>query len=312
MGMAIELLGEKWARERLEECDLVNRASGRALLKMVKEDTGQRGVAEELEGIAKDCQERCELMLALGADAQKIRRVCVKTAEVFSGLVGVMDNSQKVLESKGEAARRAALKYAQEDDEGTEAVRDAQPPKVRVYWKAMVRVWMIACVGGDEALAKRLAAGYRVDEGDEVTAQFEVREMILRHALAGDVEGEKDLLGRLMEGYGADGPPSFVEMPVGALTGNAEMLREGLRKTDVKFKGMWKLRRHSEFFDGQVKDGKIRPGPDSWDRYLMRTRLELLGQNWGLAWWTMAWVNVARWRGVVVEGDGVFGEFLVR
>jgi hypothetical protein len=127
----------------------------------------------------------------------------------------------------------------------------------------------------------------------------EARQGVLRCALAGDTEGEALLAGRLNDGYLADFPPQLIELPLGVIRRDAAMILLAVRKIGTKFKGKWDVKKHRAWYDKrQPKDLSRRHPEGTWEECLARTKRQLLAAHWVFSWWAIAWLEIARQRGM--------------
>lgn len=173
---------------------------------------------------------------------------------------------------------------------------------------------MVAGASGDRSLAREFARSYQVRPLSQLRRQFEIRETILRHTLAEDREGEAALAAMLKPGYQAGYPRPLIEFPLGVVQQDAGMVREAVRKLSVSMKGQWDVRKHRAWYDKRVAQyaARGRSYPETWEQCLEHTKSALLGGHWVFSWWAVAWLNIARWRGMdeVFEDRKVFSEWV--
>jgi hypothetical protein len=232
---------------------------------------------------------RCELEYAAGSEPSVIRGLCRQFTEAFVPLMATMDFSP--MEEDG--PRKTAA--------GAGGRRDTWLS--RPLWPYMPKVWMIAAVSGDAELARRVAEPYRLDEPHQLNST-DAREMILRHALAGDRKGERAFAQRLKPGYGADFPPEVIEFPLGVIRNDPKTVLAGVKAVTTRFKGKWDLKKTRARYDkwAEKLGTKGRWSAGTWDEVLDQTRKNFFSYNFVFSWWALAWLNVARWRGM----DDVF------
>ena len=77
----------------------------------------------------------------------------------------------------------------------------------------------------------------------------DIREAILRCALAGDTECETALADRLEPGYPADLPPELIELPLGVICRDGTMVLNAVRKLGNTFKRKWDSKVHRAWYD---------------------------------------------------------------
>jgi hypothetical protein len=173
---------------------------------------------------------------------------------------------------------------------------------------------MIAAIAGDQELAKEFASSYRVRPSSQVVRQFEIRNVILRHVLAEDHEGLTALATKLKPGYPADYPPALIELPLGVINRDVEMVCGAVRKLGTAMRNKWDVKKHRAWYDKRVaKYGTTGwRSPGTWEQCLANTKGALVGGHWVLSWWALAWLNIARWHGMskVFDDGKIFSEWI--
>jgi hypothetical protein len=80
---------------------------------------------------------------------------------------------------------------------------------------------------------------------------------------------------------------------------DAAMILLAVRRIGTKFKGKWDLKKHRAWYDKrQPKDQSRRHQEGTWEECLARTKRQLLAAHWVFSWWAMAWLEIARQRGM--------------
>jgi hypothetical protein len=172
----------------------------------------------------------------------------------------------------------------------------------RLHDLSQLDLGYVAAVSGDLELARSLTSPFQFPALSKVN-RGQVRTEILRCALAGDTDGEHRLAALLEPGYPADIPPQLIELPLGVVGRDPTMILEGVRKIGVRFKGKWDSKTHRAFYDKRQPKTPDRPHPSgTWEQFVERTKQHLFGLHWIFSWWAIAWLQIARQRGL----DGVF------
>jgi hypothetical protein len=159
-------------------------------------------------------------------------------------------------------------------------------------------LWFIAAVSGNPDLARTVASVSQAQTATQLDSN-EAREGVLRCALAGDTEGEALLAVRLKAGYPSDYPPQLIELPLGVIRRDAAMILQTVRSMGTKFKGKWDLKKHRAWYDKRQPKNPSRRHPEgTWEECLARTKDMLLAGHWVFSWWAIAWLAIARQRGM--------------
>jgi hypothetical protein len=154
-------------------------------------------------------------------------------------------------------------------------------------------LWYIAAVSGDPDLARTVATTSRGP-----TPSF-VNTAILRCALGGDTEGENELAGQLKAAYSADFPPQLTELPLGVIARDPAQIAEGVRKIGVKFHAKWDPEKHRAYYEKRQPKAPGKHHPNgTWEQFMETTKGHLFGLHWIFSWWAIAWLQVARHRGL--------------
>ena len=315
MGKILDFLTPEWVEKQLDERHGARggHAGGAAALRghlMTGLLTSVGATPDEAEWghAARQCMNRCELEYAAGSDPKIIRDLCRDFARSFVPVMAAMDFTPTEKHIEGGMTPSDAKDLAERFG-GTWWKAGGNYAGVR-YWSmpqphrlVMPRVWMIAALSGDAELARRVAEPYRLNEAHRLEV-FDTREMILRHVLAGDREGERAFAAALKPGYPVDFPPDVIELPLGVIRNDPKTVLAGVKAVTTRFKGKWDLKKTRARYDKWAEKAgtKGRWSADTWDEVLDQTRKNFFNFNFVFSWWALAWLNVARWRGM----DGVF------
>jgi hypothetical protein len=272
---------------------------------------------------ARQTMERCELMYASGEAVSRIRDVCRGFCEAFLPTSEKWDFSEVEIDTgtDGGGMLPSHAKETAETFGGTWWKVSQYYAAVRYkcirqpMGLAMEKTWRIAAVSGDRDLAKDLAARYQARPPHQITAQFAMRESTLHLALAEDTAGEQALAQKLRPGYMADFPPEMIEFPLGVINRDAEVIVQAIKKHSTTFKGKWDTRKHRAWYDKQLaRHPRGFRNPGTWEQCQERTKDALFSHHWVFSWWAIAWLNIARWRGMdaVFENPKVFSEWVPR
>lgn len=259
--------------------------------------------------------ELCELEYVRGAPAGKVRALCSEIAEDFVPELAGLDFSLKHYRHDGgllpSDAKRTAEQHggrwwkADQHYAGAEWSQMNQPLGPNVE-----RLWLLAAVAGERDLAHTLAAGYRVPDANVLRAEEKhlIRRYTLRHALADDRAAEATLVKMLLPGYMAGFPQELIEFPLAVNQGDEVLLQLAVKRTSTTFKGKWDLKKMQAFYDKRSH----RKSFGTWEQMIERTKGELLNHHWIISWWALAWMNIARWRGMTAafENDKLFSEWV--
>lgn len=257
----------------------------------------------------------CELEYVGGAAPGEVRARCREMVEAFVPGLGRLDFSMRTF--RGEQMQPSRAKEAAEKHggkwwksgqyAGAEWTEINQPLELDIE-----RLWLMAAVAGDRELARTLASGYRVPETKTLRAndKYLIRRYVLRHALAEDRAGEAALVEMLLPGYAAGLPQELIEFPMAVHRGDEELLKRATKKVSTTFKGKWDVKRIRAWFEKRAHQRSI----GSWEDVVEQTKSALLNHHWVISWWALAWLNIARWRGMtgVFGQDKVFSEWVPR
>ncbi len=242
----------------------------------------------------------CVLEYVRGAPPGEVRTLCRQIAETFVPELSRLDFSPRTF--RGERMLPSAAKRAVEQHGGKWWKADQY--YAGAEWSEMnqplgldiERLWLMVAVAGDRDLAHTLAAGYRVPEASVLRAddKYLVRRYILRHALADDRISEAALVGMLLPGYAAGQPQELIEFPIAVSRGDDALLQRAVKKTSTTFRGKWDVKKMRAWFEKRAHRQSI----GTWEQVIERQKLALLNYHWVLSWWALAWLNIARWRGM--------------
>ncbi len=154
-------------------------------------------------------------------------------------------------------------------------------------------LWYIAAASGDRELATMVAATSRGQMPSHVNTA------ILRTALVGDTEAEKEMASRLKADYTADFPPQLIELPLGVIERDPARIVEGVRKIGTRFAGKWDPQKHRAYYEKRQPKAPGKRHPNgTWEQFMETTKGHLFGLHWIFSWWGIAWLQLARHRGL--------------
>ncbi len=154
-------------------------------------------------------------------------------------------------------------------------------------------LWYIAAASGDQELASTVVATSRGQMPSHVNTA------ILRTALAGDAEAEKEMAGRLKADYTPDFPPQLIELPLGVIERDPARIVEGVRKIGTRFAAKWDPQKHRAYYDKRQPKAPGKRHPNgTWEQFMETTKGHLFGLHWVFSWWAVAWLQLARHRGL--------------
>jgi hypothetical protein len=167
---------------------------------------------------------------------------------------------------------------------------------------------MCAAVSGDRDLARQLAQAYPVHDPHQMNAQCEIREAILRHLLADDDERASQLAARLEDDYPTGTPPQRIEFPRGVVENDGALILSGINTMTAKFKPMWDEKKYRKWHEKQM----VRRPRLTWEHVLEDARRDLVSSHWVVSLWAVAFLNIARWRGLnsVFSNKNAFSEWV--
>jgi hypothetical protein len=159
-------------------------------------------------------------------------------------------------------------------------------------------LWYVTAVSGDPELARALAKICPALSPPQAN-RGNIQAGILRAAMAGDTQNEEDLARNLQSGYPSDFPPKLIELPLGVIGRDPAIILDGVRKIGTRFKGKWDLKKHREFYDKRKPRNPGTPHRSgTWEQFLETTKQHLFGLHWIFSWWAIAWLQIARHRGL--------------
>jgi hypothetical protein len=240
-----------------------------------KEEKYNTHPAEQVKHLIARCIRVCECEYALGAAAGALRERCRATvAEALPHL--------------------EALRLRSNVDESDQRLHS---------WEKL-DLWFIAALSNDEKLARSAATSMH-EPVCSLGPRSDLGEAILHCALAGDSEGEVFLAKQLHPGYPVDFPPKLIEFPLGVVQRDPSLILEGVRKAGQKFRGKWDEKKHRAWYEKRQPRSPGRPHPNgTWEQLVERTKRDLFSLHWIFSWWSIAWLVIARQRGLTQVFEG--------
>jgi hypothetical protein len=250
------------------------------------------------------CIALCECEYALGASPDVIRDHCRIACESAIPYVRLLDFSVKHVRREDGMSPSSAKEIAERyggtwwNATGQYAGAEYSCKNEPLALSTRLNLWYIAALSGNPDLACEVASLYQADVARQV-ASNSVREGLLRCALARDADGEALLAGRVEPGYPADFPPQLIELPLGVIRHDSGTILDAVRKIGTKIKGKWDLKKHRGWYDKRQPQNPGRRHPNgTWEQCLARTKDALLAHHWVFSWWAIAWLELARQRGL--------------
>ncbi len=259
----------------------------------------------------------CELEYVQHSQPAVIRETCRELVDRFRPALRSMDFSEapcRIERTRPSSAKQLADQFGgrwwqmSEQLAGVEFLCAKQPQR-----EVMPLLWMMAAVSGERDLAREVATAYKLHPPAQISAGSEMREAILRYALAEDREAEETLAAKLQPGYSSDFPPMLIEFPLGVIRGDSEMLLKAVSQAGTKLKAKWDVKKWRAKHDELVAKGAARgrPHEKTWELEFDWCRQLMVSRHWIFSWWGLAWLNIARWRGmdVVFQSPKAFSEW---
>lgn len=258
--------------------------------------------AHRLESLVSDCVRVCEYQYASGALPSIIHERCRLAAERAIDELPRLDYSIKHVRVEGgllpSSARSLAERFggtwwkAAGQYAGVEYSQTNEP----LHQWTRLALWYVAALSGDPELARKVGRAYNAPPLHEL-GKGDIREAILRCALAGDTECETALADRLEPSYPADFPPELIELPLGVIRRDGTMVLNAVRKLGNSFKRKWDSKAHRAWYDKRQPRDPARSHPNgTWEQYVGRIKEQLLAAHWVFPWWAIAWLQAGRSR----------------
>jgi hypothetical protein len=227
------------------------------------------------------------LQHALGAPPSVVRGVYGQIAEAWEPIIAAMDFS---------------LTYPS----GVQV----RPLELEVHRDLL----FAAAISGDRDLARRIARAYPIGAVDDQTRQYRVRPMILHMLLAEEDDLAAKTIAFLTDGYPIDFPPNRIEFPLGVVRRDASVILAAMKGIKTRFNGRWTPKKYEAFHAERVADYKREPcGPaPTWEQSLAQAGKRLISFGWGLSVWALAYLNIAHWRGMTIDDERAFSEWVPR
>jgi hypothetical protein len=165
---------------------------------------------------------------------------------------------------------------------------------------------------GDRDLARRIARAYPIDPVDGQTPQFRLRTAILHMLLADEDDLARNAIEFLSDGYPIDFPPERIELPLGVVRRDASLIFDAMKAIKTRFNGKWTPKKYEAYHARRVADYKRKPrGPaPTWEESLQKVGKELISFGWGLSVWSLAFLNIAHWRGMTLDNERAYSEWV--
>jgi hypothetical protein len=317
MGLVSDFLTAEWidAQIRQWHCEPRDLVSPRSLATWLRKRQNDEITAENLwaEEIKK-CAERVELAHLTDVPAKKVRKFCLDFTQRGIKTVASLDFSEEhirkeegvcISDAKKYVARYGGRWWRVGHYAGIEYTKMRQP----CDW-AFGTAQCLAAIAGDRDLAKRLVQAYELAPEPPETAEGPRVRNLLYHATGGNDELLKRIEPRLatlakkvVKANRKYHAPGLSQFPLSVIRGDEKGLVEAVRKTTKMFQGIWDKRKYPPDPADPYKNWGNRLA--DWKRHLVR-------EGWVISWWGLAWLNIARWRGMtkVFSDPDNFSEFV--
>ena len=241
---------------------------------------------------------------ARGTSAAEVRDLFRQAAAGWEPVIAAMDFKPRVWEGI-EPNRWDAEAYLASNRGTIKKVKGGYRYNYKAIpeplWSEVHEALQCAAISGDRDLAQRLARAYQLKPASEIARDelFTFREYILRHLLAGDDDEARKVAKGLKPGYQVDFPQELVEFPLGVVRNDPELLLKGLKTLNTRFKNKWDERHWRKRYE-KLKSGEIRARavPKTWEVMLVDVRDHLYTLHWLMSPIALAFLNIARWRGM--------------
>jgi hypothetical protein len=237
---------------------------------------------------------------AAGNPPERVRAVLQEGFDSYAPVVGILDFS--VAEKSYSVAKALAKKFDGREV-NTVSGRIFRPPsknlgsgfkiiQVKVRHQParhdMETALTAALMAWDFEGAKKLAAAYHLqptEKGEDMNPFG-----LLREAVLGNREGALAFMKNFLRGYDPDFPPKQRELAEGVIRGDATLVRKGLKSVSNRFGSAWTLKTYAT--PARLKRG------GSLEQMLPRIRSHLIGHDWLLSDWAVAWMSLAWHQGL--------------
>ena len=310
MSMILDLLTPEWTEKRLaqakappapitpeQEEKIVKRTLREAMARETPPEDPAALEAEVRQNVAEELRKRAERENTPHARLSILITRCISVCEyeyASGGAPGLLREQCRV-----------ACEQALPDLRSL----DASDWSNRFDGLSQLGLWYIAAASGDLGLAGTVAATSHGQMPSHANTA------ILRAALVGETEAEKELAGQLKAAYTADFPPQLIELPQGVIERDPARIVEGVRKIGARFAAKWDPQKHRAYYEKRQPKvpGKRHPN-GTWEQFMETTKGHLFGLHWILSWWAIAWLQLARHRGLAevfeAKNRKVFSEWV--
>jgi hypothetical protein len=262
--------------------------------------------------------ELASLEHARGTDPASVRAILREAAAEWEPIIAAMHFRPRIYEGETPSSRTArnfktrfgaVIKPRWSRDYHASVFHyryKARPQPLQL--DVLERVLPSAAIAGDFKLARRLARGYKANPFDDESN----RHMILRHLLAEDDKSAAALAKGLEGGSMAGFPPEPIEFPLGVIRNDPKLLLKGVRRVATAAPAMFREDRYrGELRRIAARKSRLRPTP-TWAQTLDSARSMLVFRGWLLPVYAVAYLNVARRRGIPLPFDDarLFDEFV--
>jgi hypothetical protein len=328
MNRTLDFLTPDWIDRRLAPTPMSKRAMA-SRKNAAKGDKNPRALIAAMEGAAKNPTPEFELEVSIdsemeraalehvrGVDAGKVRQRYRAIAEPWEAIFSRIDWTPRAERheqiARGDAeAYRSAFKACLTGIGNYRAVAYKCVPQPYDPGEIL----QCAAMSGDADLARRIARSYRTLTPAQAHVDGSTKYCVLRELLAGREKVASEHAKYPATGYSIDSPPDRVEFPLGVLRGDAKLVLSGLKAIKTRYQTAWdigRLKRRHAAVTAQFAARRNLANAPTWDEFANRARQELVGMKWMLSTWAIAFLNVARWRGLnaVFANQSAFCEWV--
>ncbi len=255
MGIVADFLGKELLESKLAyyrraaeiaKDEFEDTATMRRLLNPKIYDGKERGLLPERESYLRNRCSQAELEYAAGTDCSKVCEIYSDAATSWEPVVECIDFDTPVIYERsayGAQVKSYIEKYnAQLVPEppgqgGWKTIRYKK--KRRPVGLATEQALQAAILGGNWPMAKQMAARYEIDEPSEWKDTLGL--------LIAIINEDWQLAQKCMDTFTGKYPrtndwiPEREELPRGLLAKDASLFAEGVRRTTVRYRGMWKI-----------------------------------------------------------------------
>lgn len=240
------------------------------------------------------------LLYGIGKSPREVRAVLREGVDAFAPIVGVLDYS---VAQRSYSVAKAMAKKFDSKEVNTVTGRIFRPANANLgpgFTVITVKVrnqpkrhetetaLTAALMAWDFAGAERMAEAYHLqptEKGEDPNSFGLLREAILGHR-----EGALAFLANFPRGYDPDFPPKQRELAEGVIREKPEVIRAGLKSVSKRFKTAWTPKTYAT----PARVARL----GTLEQMMPKIRSHLIGHDWLLSDWAVAWMSLAWHRGL--------------